>query len=368
VTSRRPLVVLVLVILLAFPAHAYANAGTPLMWATMLHLAFGNALIGVLEGWLLKRFFKVSTANAIVVMVIANYFSALVGAFLLRGTVLESIHPDLNNAWKWFWIMVVAAYALTIVLELPFIFFLLRRSDHALRRSLVASVVVQTISYVVVFGWYWRASGTSLYTQMHIVVPAEMSLPDKVVVYFISAQDGDVYSAPLNSGRMERVMKLGSTHKNDRLVLRPQPFTRWDLVVRMESTNHWDPQFVPVITNLVAEIAPDWRSTNGNQTLEGTWFNFGAVPPLGAATNSDWEFFAGFWSIEGLHGKNERRRTNIHFSYETPFGEWMIRNAVLLPTDKVLFQLGEDQICAFDPESKKVALLWRGRGPMPVVK
>ena len=35
---------------LALPMVAMANAGTPLMWAGMLHLLFGNALIGIFEG------------------------------------------------------------------------------------------------------------------------------------------------------------------------------------------------------------------------------------------------------------------------------------------------------------------------------
>ena len=58
---------------------------------------------------------------------------------------------------------------------------------------------------------------------------------------------------------------------------------------------------------------------------------------------------------------------SVRFSYETPFGAWTVRNAVHLPYDKVLFQLGDDQICAFDPVRRRVGLLWRGRGPVPVI-
>jgi hypothetical protein len=46
----------------------------------------------------------------------------------------------------------------------------------------------------------------------------------------------------------------------------------------------------------------------------------------------------------------------------------MIRNTVQLPSDKALFQLGEDQICVFDPTTRQVALLWRGRGPVAVME
>lgn len=87
-----------------------------------------------------------------------------------------------------------------------------------------------------------------------------------------------------------------------------------------------------------------------------------------AEAPSPWKFWAGFWPIEGLKAENRTTGTNVHFSYETPSGARTVRNAVPLPSDKVLFQLGHDQICAFDPQSRKVALLWDGRGPVPVIE
>lgn len=39
--------------LLAGTTVVLANAGTPLMWAGMLHLVIGNAIIGIAEGALL---------------------------------------------------------------------------------------------------------------------------------------------------------------------------------------------------------------------------------------------------------------------------------------------------------------------------
>jgi hypothetical protein len=45
------------------PRLASANVGTPLMWAGGLHLVFGNALIGLIEGLLLARFWRVRRAG-----------------------------------------------------------------------------------------------------------------------------------------------------------------------------------------------------------------------------------------------------------------------------------------------------------------
>ncbi|HTD67927.1 MAG TPA: hypothetical protein VK846_15490 [Candidatus Limnocylindria bacterium] len=339
------------------------------MWAAMLHLAIGNALIGILEGLLLAWLFKAPKGRAITFMIIANYFSAWIGGLLLRGVIVHALPLDLTNAWKWFWIMVAVTYAMTLVLELPFIIPLLRQSERPVRRSLRASFVVQSTSYAILFGWYWVASGTSLYTKMHIVTPTELSLPESVIVYFI-AEDGDVYSARLSSTKPEKIQELHSTNKNDRLLVRANASNpnHWDLIARVHGDDTRNANIVPVITNLLVQVAPDWRSINGNPEPEGTWFNFGAVTPLGSATTSDWKFFSGFWSVEGLSGSNMKTGAKVHFSYETPFGSWIVRNAVHLPSDKVLFQLGDDQICAFDPTKRSVALLWRGRGPVPIIK
>jgi hypothetical protein len=126
---------------------------------------------------------------------------------------------------------------------------------------------------------------------------------------------------------------------------------------------------VDVLTNLLVEAAPDWRSTHTDPPqYEGNWFSFGEVQRLGSATNSQWKFRTGFWPVEGLHGSDKTTGQSVRFSYETPFGAWVVRNAVHLPSDKVLFQLGEDQICIFDPVRRQVALLWHGRGPVAVIE
>lgn len=185
-TRLQVIVRIVVVGLLAFPPCASANAGTPLMWAGMLHLVVGNALIGLLEGGLLARLCQIPPGKAIGTMIAANYFSAWVGGLFVLGGIVPVLPMDLNNGWVWFWVMVV--------------------------------------------------------------------------------------------------------------------------------------------------------------------------------------FSAGFWPVEGLRGKDPVSGKEIRFAYETPFGAWTVRNAVLLPSDKVLFQLGNDQICGFSPVDRRVALLWRGRGPVPVIE
>jgi hypothetical protein len=358
------------IFLLCCPQRASANAGTPLMWASMLHLVFGNALIGVIEGALMAKFFRLPGTKCLLVMIAANYASAWLGGLFIQGAVVSALPLNLNNAWGWFWIMVVATYLLTLLIEWPFVAWCFRGQTAKLKRSLQAACVVQTITYVLLFGWYWSASGVSLYTRIEVVAPADLSLPESVLVYYIEPASGDVHARHLSGGDDQKVFPLSSRDLDDRLFAQPCPVEtgRCEIVARQEGTNRNSPRLVTVVSNLAAEVDSSGEyAPSPDAKPEGTWFSFGDAPRLSNATTSSWDFSTGFWPIEGLRASNKASGQRVRLAYETPFGQWAVRNAVHLPTDKVLFQLGSDQICAFDPATRRVALLWRGRGPVAVI-
>lgn len=356
-------------VLVALPQSAFADAGTPLMWATMLHLVIGNAIIGFVEGVVLAKLFSLKKLKTVALLVPANYFSAWVGGMFIGNVIVPHLHTDINNGWKWFWILVVATYLMTLVLEWPFVALCFRGSTGWFQRSLKGNLVIQTLSYILLFGWYWMASGTSLYTKMQIVSPGELSLPESVLVYFISEPDGNVYARNLSGSENRRIFELHSTNQNDRLFIRPSSVltNHWDLLARIETGNFLEPKLVEIEKDFAKQAVSYGLASQNPPTYDGTWFEFGNVPRLGSAEKSDWDFETGYWPIEGLHGTNAVKHTRVYFSYETPFGAWNVRNATHLPDDKVLFQLGESQICVFDPDAKKVALLTHGRGPVAII-
>jgi len=55
------------------------------------------------------------------------------------------------------------------------------------------ALLVQTVSYVLLFGVFWLVSGKSLYTDFSMVAAESISLPEGVHVFFISRDDGNVY-------------------------------------------------------------------------------------------------------------------------------------------------------------------------------
>ncbi len=105
------------------------------MWAGMLHLVFGNAIIGVFEGLILARFFKLRKAICILAMIPANYFSAWVGGLFLDYEITTVLPFGLYNAWHWIWMMVLITFLMTLVLEWPFVFYCFRKENGRLKKS-----------------------------------------------------------------------------------------------------------------------------------------------------------------------------------------------------------------------------------------
>lgn len=369
-SANRSRTLLILVALsLLVPQSVFADAGTPLMWAGLAHLVIGNFIVGLFEGLILAKLFSLKYSPVASIMVGANYFSAWCGYWLLNHAVIGRLHMDLNNGWTWFWILVFMTYLATLVIEWPFVAMCLRGKPDWFRKSIRGNLLVQTLSYVLLFGWYWMASGTSLYTKMRIVSPDELSLPESVAVYFISAQDGNVYARSLAGRQNDQVFVLQSTNENDRLAIRPSSgrTNSWDLMACMEVEGSVDPKLVEIAKSFAAQAVADWSANQDTKRFLTTWNNFGPVPRLASADSSTWEFETGFWPIEGIRGTNRKDQTHLHICFETPFGAWNIRNATQLPGNLVLFQLGEDQICVLDPGTKRVALLTHGRGPVAVI-
>jgi len=354
--------------LLAVPSVAHADVGTPLMLAGTFHLLFGNLLIGLLEGAAIAWIFRLPTKRCAGLLILANYLSAWFGRMAIAGGMSSALPWGLHNAWSLFWLTAMVTYVSTLALEFPFVAFAFRDDASWWRKAVRASLTVQTASYLLLFGCYSLVSGTSLYMRTSVVQVSAMALPQGVLLYFISADDGDVYAGTVRHQRWRKVVDLDSTHGNDRLLVRrsSQDADSWDIVARLEIDGQ-DPHLVPIHERCTAVAAPSWRSTDMDPPRnDGTSLNFGPVPKLGDAQSSSWDFKTGFWPIEGLRGTESKSGRRESLSLETPFVTWSVRNATHIPGDKVVFQLGGDQVCVYDPNRDQIALLAHGRGPVVV--
>lgn len=357
---------LTLLLFLLAPTAAYANAGTPLMWAGMIHLVIGNALIGLGEGLLLVWWFKTSPGKSVLLLIGANYASAWLGSLLLIGHLATWADPTIETVHVWFWFFVAAAFLFTLLLELPFFWLALRRAPNALKRSAKAALFINSLSYVLLFGWYWGASGTSMMTDLKVVPASELALPPEHELYYISTAGTEIMRSDLNGQRAEKIRATEASHPNDRLFAQAsRSRTGFDLFIRLHGQKHDQARSEPILENVSPHAPIDARRVNApDHPADGTWFNFGNVPKL--TTTGDWEYRTGFWPVEGIQGENKIQQSRFRFSMETPFASWSVRNATHLTGEVVVFQLGKDQICALHPQTKRIALLVRGKGPIVV--
>lgn len=359
-------VLLVAACVLVVPSVALANVGTPLIWVTMLHLYIGNAFIGILEGWLLARFFRVPASRAIPLMILANYFSAWAGLLSLSPLFLKQFDVNLYNVRYVVWMMIAVAYIATLVMEWPFVFASLWGTEKPLRRSLAASLLVQSVSYVLLFGWYGMASVNSMFSEFTIIPPDQMTLPADVRIYYIDSQDGDVYAMELGTGQVTKVFDLNSKDDHDCLSFdnRNSPTGFHDIVALLGSWTTDDSKPIDLGVTVFDGDCP--QSPDGWSLLRRRWPSpsEGTAPKLGTAVNSPWTFKAGYWALQGLSGENAATGGRMHFAMELPYFAWNVRHATHLPADQILFELGNRQICILDLNSRKIAVLCLGRGPL----
>lgn len=293
---------------------AQANAGTPLIYAGLIHLVIGNLLIGILEGALLVKIFKTPRAKTISTLILANYISAWGGSFFLGFVIVPLFHPTLYTGWLLFWGLIVATYLLTLIIEYPFVLFTFKGVPQKRTKAIKASFLIQTISFFILFVWYgtfgFLFPGLTLYSQNNIVKPSQMSLPDNVTMYFISDKDGNVYGGDLKTQNWQKIYDLQSTNQNDNLyVAFPGSNTNtWNLMSTTSET--------PIKENVAPVVAITHLHTyalkDGGQSKQGkiTWMNFNTGAQLGPATNSLWSFRSGFWASNGLSEFKEQAKNH----------------------------------------------------------
>lgn len=365
--KRRWLLPAIMLVGLLSPLTASADAGTPLMWAGMLHLTIGNAIIGIGEGLGIAWVFRQPKRRCVPVMIGANYFSAWAGGVGIAQAISDKLDWSLYTAWSHFWLLVLITYLLTLLLEWPLVAVCFWWQAGWARRSIKASLLVQTVSYVLLFGWYWGASGKSLYTRMNVIPLAEMKLPTDALLYFIGSPDGRVYEMDLGSQIKRVVGEAASTNHGDRLLFQALATNSFqaELCLRRDADRDEDAVFEIVTqpfstTNVFVEPQDHLR--------QDLWFNYGSAAVLREATNSGWEFFSGFWALEGMEAYYQASRAGLYFAWETPFSQWTVRSATHLPGDVVIFQFGENQICILDAPSRRIARIVEGRGPAVALK
>lgn len=336
-----------------------ANAGTPLMWFTMLHLLFGNLIIGLLEGTLLSMMMKARLGRSIMLVIPANYLSAFAGALALHWIFTPQPDIHLENIGRWLLIMTSTAFLITLIIEFPFFWFATRTLKPRFLKLAGVIVLIHIISYGGLVLVFWWVSPTSLVTKLAVVPPQQlMAKASGCSLYHITRDGGTILRTDFSTGKTVEVLKVDARDKNDRLFARDdEGAARHDLyLLSGESEKCVLPDFAPSAAVI--------RDPSGTQLdkQDNTWSTFNRTASL--AGHSDWRFNAGFWDAEGITGINQKENKKVRYALETPFVSWSVRNVTQLPGDLLVFQLSDEQICLLDPHAKLISLIARGKGPV----
>lgn len=351
-----------IVLVLAFSATAYANAGTPLMWVSAFHLVVGNLFLGILEGLLLVWWFRAGALSAILCMIAANYFSAWLGGYLLLLGLAKAPDINLSNYWSWFWLFWIAAFAITCALEFPFVLAALWKRSRGFGRIALACLLVHAVSYLLLTGLYRSASNVTLLTEFHLVPIQEMNTEGPYHLFFITADGKHVVESNLSGSFPRPVFSIPAADQPSRLSARPNERGRYDLYLLYHSSGP-EPSYEMIQPDFACQAPLNFRlSLYGEWDPKDAFWPDLFVPAL--EEPSLWEFHLGFWAVEGILATNRVTGATRSWGVETPMVQWLVTNAVQLDRDRLVFQLGRDQICLLEPETRRIALIARGFGPL----
>jgi len=364
-TNKAIKVIVSLFFALCFSSiSASANAGTPLVQFGLFHLVIGNTLIGLLEGYLIYRFFKAENGKCVIIMILANYFSCIVGYILtlIAGQgLLDSIYSEISiyNVGTHIISSIILLIILTIILEWPFCFYILRRKEKPVITSLRASIFVQLISYLFLFLIYFHMSDISLITTIKRESPKLFAQNKSYSVYFISKDRHNISRIDINGLNRKRIATYPNKYFSMLYVKRSKDNRYWDLRGYYVDKSSFVDQLI--IKNVSAKgnyIDPDGRLKDSKN-----WFViFGNAICL---YTCDITVKTGFWWHEGLNTSSSNGDEGIHIALETPFVRWFSRDATLLPDELIVYEIN-DQILLFDNKNRKLGLLVRGLSPVVV--
>jgi hypothetical protein len=349
---------------------ASANAGTPLMWAAMFHLIFGNALIGVGEGFLIARVFRSSATCTTVAMVFANYFSAWVG-FLVLGALSTRLLPELlgnqplYRAAGVLGLMCGASFLLSALCELPFCWFCLRKAERPWLRAVLASIVAQTASYAVIIPCYLAVGHTSLLFGVEQDASLAFAKDCRAWIYYVEPEKGDIARIRPDGTHRQFVMKAGVTNLFARLELIPADAgENWNLVLVTGRGNPAEGGVTKVLIEKLAKRAV----TEKLDFIEDTHLNFGSPMDYRTTAEARWTISLRYWAAGGVRAEKPATGECRQFALEVPFiMDWQARNATVLPGELLIYQLGQ-QIVVLDIERRKIGLVAMGRGPVVVLE
>ena len=329
-----------------------ADAGTPLMWVGVYHLAFGNLVIGLVEGFVIARATKAGRGKAIAVMIGANYLSMIVGwvvGDLATSLAFNHLPGDSLRAIPWIMLVLYALLCgLTCAVEYPVAKCLRNGMSHRvfLRPFLLAQLTT-TVPLGFVFA---SASFGTIYTEAHVQARADFLKPIGATMYYLSGDNDEVRKLRLDTGvdSLEREVE-GVTGLN---VTRGT--AGWELEVGSVDVKPGYQSILTVPFGSPYRLVPEEQREDDFRHLHQgiDWRpEVRRIDRVGGSV----------WAAEGL--VVGRRSLGLEMPFLAPRA-W---NATALPTDQVIYCLGGTYILLLDLDTMRLGTLMRGSSPVVVL-
>lgn len=385
--------------LLLLPTSILANTISPLAFVFMSRLLFGNFIIGVIEGLIIYKILSATKKRAIWIMILANYASMFAGLILIDVMGMEISHKlllgttPLYNVFYVILFMPIFAYVITILVEWPFCHWINTSKPKAKKRSFIASLIAQTISYVLILPFYFYTSDIDLYRQTTLDPTLSFAKNSNAWIYYISPQDNFLYRCRTNGTAVERVY---DEEQLGRYGLFIWPDKTDGTLELWYGTDYYDSlrenKRKRILNNLPWDNSlPTWYRTSRYSMTHGA-----SIQELLERQNRDTESkysdsaedfdqindeLADYrpleqkeWIIafsplsflgEGLMARN-LKGDFVDISLHTPYLVWGCFNVTVLPDNQVVCQLGREMIILFDLDSRKIGMIARGHSPVVV--
>ena len=344
--DKRKTIIIVLLILI--PQLIFANAGTALMWVQIYHLIFGNLVLGLIEGVLLRFMFKADLKRASIIMILSNYTSWIIGTILislLQNTLIDKTF-DLEYVYPAWIVSLILLYFLTVFIETGFIYWIFKKTIR-FTRTILFSLAINTLTYIIMITFYLLSSGFNVFTDLEIDQSILNNRTEKHVFYLLNRSDKTVSKYSLDSQLISNHIDFKSDNKYPILKLEPDTIDRKvRLAVDLRNGD------MLIIDSTFCQFSD---TTYYGVFTKNYWFN--AMTDFRLLEDRTWTAHGGDWAIQGLRIK-ENNELIDKYAFEVPWMYWGISDVSILNNHELIFNIN-GRVVLLDIEAKKIAFLFK---------
>ena len=211
---------ILLTVSILVPQFIFADAGTPLMWASILQLIWGNVLIGIVEGLFIKFVYKAKLLRSILIMILANYVSWIAGYFLIdlyQNLFINTVF-DIKFVFEAWITSLIVLYLITVLLEAGFVYWIFRR-NKTYKTSVIISSIVNLISYTGIIIIYLQCSSYTFFSKTQIDQTLLDKRNEKLIIYYIDRKGKSVNTYDFDSKTIHKITDIDTNLKYPTLKL-----------------------------------------------------------------------------------------------------------------------------------------------------